>query len=261
LLLSEKQDGNLYTQEEVEIARASCERLIDLLAGEELSRRLMALQRRRLAETQVMDRQTRRALHDEILPDLHTAILGLSSQCEGNLETQKAIGILSKAHRQIADLIRIPPTIAFNPLQAGGFIEALRQAVQSEFGGEFDAIHWRSEGEVPELDPLTAEVVFHAVREAVRNAALHGRGADREHPLSVNLSIQAGEALTIRVTDNGVGIPRSENGWDQSPGGLTLHSTLLAIVGGSLSSVPDPEGGTTVTIGVPLPRLAGSRTA
>ena len=73
LLLGDKRDGGLYTQEEIEIARASGERLIDTQASAEMARRLMALQRQRLADSQVLDRRARRVLHDDVLPRLHTA--------------------------------------------------------------------------------------------------------------------------------------------------------------------------------------------
>ena len=86
LLLGPKRDNGLYTQEEIEIARASGERLIDTQAGAEIARRLVALQRQRLAENQLLDRQTRRALHDEVLPQLHTALLTLSSEQREQLE-------------------------------------------------------------------------------------------------------------------------------------------------------------------------------
>jgi hypothetical protein len=79
LLLGNKRDGGLYTQEEIEIARAAGERLIDTQASTEMARRLMALQRQRLAESQVVDRRTRRVLHDDVLPRLHTAMLMLSA--------------------------------------------------------------------------------------------------------------------------------------------------------------------------------------
>ena len=89
LLLGEKRDGGLYTLEEIEIARASGERLIDTQASAELARRLMALQRQRLAQTQVLDRQTRRVLHDDILPSLHTAMLMLSDDRRPQTEDRR----------------------------------------------------------------------------------------------------------------------------------------------------------------------------
>ncbi len=67
-LFGEKEDGGLFTQEEVEIAQASGERLIDAQAGAAVAHRLMDLQRRRFAQTQVVDQRTRRVLHDDVLP-------------------------------------------------------------------------------------------------------------------------------------------------------------------------------------------------
>src|SRR5439155_10768663 len=83
LLLGEKRDGGLFTEEEIEIARASGERLIDTQASVEMAQRLMSLQRRRMAESQVLDRRARRVLHDDVLPQLHTAMLALSGQWSG----------------------------------------------------------------------------------------------------------------------------------------------------------------------------------
>ncbi len=91
LLLGNKRDGRLYTQEEMEIARATGERLIDTQASTEMARRLMALQRERLAESQIIDQRTRRVLHDDVLAHLHTAILRLSSPQAGTAETTEVV--------------------------------------------------------------------------------------------------------------------------------------------------------------------------
>jgi len=53
--------------------------LIDTRASAELARRLMALQRQRVAETQLLDQRARRVLHDDVLPQLHAAMLALSA--------------------------------------------------------------------------------------------------------------------------------------------------------------------------------------
>ena len=80
LLLGEKRDGSLYTQEEIEIARAAGERLLDARAARELARRLLLVQRTRLADEYLQDVRVRRALHDDVLPLLHTALLLLSAR-------------------------------------------------------------------------------------------------------------------------------------------------------------------------------------
>jgi signal transduction histidine kinase len=59
------------------------------------------------------------------------------------------------------------------------------------------------------------------------------------------------EWLTFRISDNGVGIADHARGGERS-GGLALHSTMLAIVGGYLLAEANPAGGTSVTISLPV---------
>jgi hypothetical protein len=78
LILGQKSTDNPYTEEEIELARASCERIMDALANVELARLTLDLLRQRLAQARVLEGRGRRLLHDDVLPLLHTAILGLS---------------------------------------------------------------------------------------------------------------------------------------------------------------------------------------
>src|SRR5439155_7564577 len=109
LLLGDKRDGGIYTREEMELARAAGERLLDLRAGAELARRLVALQRQRLAEGQVLDRRARRLIHDDVLPRLHAALLALVALETREPEAGEALGLLSEAHRALAGLLRELP--------------------------------------------------------------------------------------------------------------------------------------------------------
>ena len=92
LLFGPRRDNGLYTQEVIEAARATGERLIDLAAGVALSQRLMLLQRERMAATQVLDQRTRRVLHDEVLPLIHTAMLSLASGASRGQRDSTAFG-------------------------------------------------------------------------------------------------------------------------------------------------------------------------
>jgi len=72
------------------VVHAVCHRAgkaMDSGASAEMARRLIALQRQRLAEGQVIDRRARRALHDEILPRLHTAMLSLDGGTADQLQS------------------------------------------------------------------------------------------------------------------------------------------------------------------------------
>lgn len=268
LLLGPKHDGGLYTQEELEIARATAERLLDTRASAALAARLMALQRARLAETSVADRRTRALLHDEVLPRLHTALLALSAvpapagAAADPASLTDAQALLVEAHGQVADLLRAlpagpPPTVA-----SLGPLGALQRLLATELGADFDAVAW----EVPAaavaaasaLPALTAEVVYGAAREVVRNAARHGRGGQPGRLLHLTVTAtQADAGLIVDIADDGVGVDGTGAGTAAAPHGgsgqgLALHGTLLAVIGGALTVEAGAAGGTHVRLTVPL---------
>jgi signal transduction histidine kinase len=233
LLLGEKRDGGLYAQEEIEIARATGERLIDIKAAAEMARRLIALQRQRLTEGQVMDRRARRALHDEILPRLHTALLNL------NGAAPDAINLLTEVHREISDLLReLPPAIT-PQIARRGLVGALKEEVGSEFEQAFEGVTWEIEADAEPkaktIPALTAEVIFYATREAVRNAARYGRNGDSARPLHLNIRVAWRDGLEIIVQDDGIGVSGSTPSDGGAGQGLALHGTMMAIVGGVLT--------------------------
>ncbi len=277
LLLGEKQDGSLYTQEEIEIARASGERLIDTQASAEMARRLMALQRRQLAEGQVLDRQARRVLHDDVLPHLHTAMLSMSHRAaDQDRSSSEVVALLGDVHRQLSDLLREMPTNAAPEVAQLGLIGALRKTVEDELARAFDDVTWEvqpeAEYQTQAIPPLTAEVLFYAAREAVRNAARYGRGGDGTRPLRLRVRIvwhdpstgslasapqmQAhpgpstswlGE-LEIVIEDDGVGLKSEEEVGGGEGQGLALHSTMMAVIGGTLAVESIPDAFTRVSL-------------
>lgn len=261
LLLGERasdtasEDGGLYSQEEVEIARAGGERLVDAQASAELTRRLLALQRERLAESQVVDQRVRRSLHDDILPRLHAALLELSAAAplSGGLST------LAHVHRDLAELLRTMPAAAPPEVARLGVFGALRHLLEAELPNTFDSVSWQiapeAEHAVQRLPAFAAETVFYAAREAVRNAARHGRGASAARALRLHLGAAlAGDALAFTITDDGVGLDGAAAGGSGTRQGLALHSALLAALGGTLAVANGPQSGVRVTITAPLPR-------
>jgi signal transduction histidine kinase len=255
LLLGEKQDGGLYTQEEIEVARSAGERLVDLQASAEMARRLMALQRQRLVESQVGDRRARRSLHDDILPRLHAAMLALSS-----LENAQARAMseplvqLSEIHHQLSDLLRELPTALPAEVTRLGLAGALEEVAQGELKHAFDEVSWQAGPQVSEkarrLPALAQEVLFYAGREAMRNAARHARAPHSEAPLCLKVSLSWKDGLVIQIEDNGVGFKTLASP-AASGHGLALHSTLMAVVGGSLSVESLPGAYTRVQLYLP----------
>lgn len=231
LLLGEREDGSLYTREEMEIARAAGERIVQAQASSELTRRLVELQRERLAATQVIDRRARRALHDDILPQLHLAMLSVRAG-----EPQNALAQLQEVHGALSDLLREMPTGAAPQIERYGVLGALYRAVEDEFANAFDSVTRetdpRAEVEARQLPSLSAEVMYAAAREAVRNAAKHGRGTDSRAPLHLTIRAFVQDGLVVEILDDGVGPSNSANGGGQ---GLQLHSTMMAVIGGALT--------------------------
>lgn len=253
-LLGNRLDGGLYTEEDIAAARAGGERLMDTLAGAELTRRLILLQRQKMVETQLVDQKTRRTLHDEVLPKIHTAILSLYGEDE---KPDAAIESLTEIHKEISDLLHQIPSAAIAPVQKHGLTGALQRLLKVDMAHHFDETVFGAKAEdgheADQLSPIKAEVVYYACREALRNAAKHGRGGNQSAKLQVSLLIERTDELNIVIQDNGVGVTNTApapnpNG---SGHGLTLHSTLLAVVGGQLL-VESREGAfTRVTIKLP----------
>jgi signal transduction histidine kinase len=240
LLLGEKTDGGFYTQEEIEIARVSGERLLDLAATAELASRLMALQRQRMASAQLLDQQTRRALHDDILPSLHTTLLNLSSlPAPTPPAVTDSIQRLSSTHRQIADLLHQIPVNPNLQLSRLGLIGTLRQVLKSELDKSFDRVDWSIEPQAEQisgqLSPTLLEVLYYAGREALRNAACHARqGKDIPLHVQIRLSSPSG-GLLLEIEDDGIGLETGRRSPHGGGKGLALHSTLMAAAGGTLS--------------------------
>jgi signal transduction histidine kinase len=253
LLLSEKRDGGLYTQEDFEIAQAACERFIDTQTSAELTRRLIAIQRERLMGSRILDRKTRRVLHDEILPALHTAILGLGAP---DPDTARALTGLSAVHRRIARLLQEMPSPPPAEDLTGGVVAALRSLLAGELPGAFDAVAWRidppAEAAARELPPMQLEVVYYAAREAVRNAARYGRGDNAARPLRLTVGLTADDALRLSIEDDGVGLQPGLRAQDAAGQGLALHGTMMAVIGGQLSVERGDGGGTRVRLSLPI---------
>jgi signal transduction histidine kinase len=274
LLIGEKLDGGLYSQEEMETAQAAGERVIQLLASEQITVRLMELQRKRTTAQRVMDQRTRRALHDDILPALHLAILQLSGADRRQHAVEETLQTLTETHKQIADLLTSTQPAPTRAPDSCELVTALHALAADEFADSFEEIGWSGVMVTGAADsgkhaltlyvePVVAEVVLGAARETMRNAAAHGRGDQAERPLRLDIGLDlddGNEELVLTIADNGVGIgfegsdSTSDAAAPHGGGhGLALHSTLLAMVGGYLTIASAPLAGTRVQITVPYP--------
>ncbi|MHB9132811.1 MAG: sensor histidine kinase [Armatimonadota bacterium] len=250
LLLGEKRDGGLYTHEEMEVARTAGERLIDTLAGAQMARRLMQVQRARLAEDQLADRRTRRIIHDDILPQIHTLLLALSADpAQGGTVTQ-----LTEVHHALAALLRDLPATAALDIAHHGVVGAVRAHIERTHEGAFTAVDWQidpgADARIRTLSPLVAEVIYGAAGEAVRNAARYARGTDPTRPLTLTVRLADTLPFSLIIADDGIGLSHAAPSVGTGQG-ILLHSAMMAIIGGAWNSESDPNTGTSVTLTLP----------
>ena len=286
LYLGPRHDGSVFTEEDMDIAHACGQRILDTLRDHEAMQAVAGLLRRRIVDVKLLGAQHRRILHDEVLPQMHLALLRLETlrsslnqntvpmRASGSVDTlnrpeclssqrealDDAVHIISDAHRGLAAMMRATAPSAPHRLERDGMLHAIHTMLRQDFQQAFDEVRWDiSEETMCHIDemipPALAELVFAAVQEAFRNAARHGRGADLHRQLCLSVQASYTPHLEILVSDDGVGIGAASSTTTGTGGGLLTHSALLAIAGGSLTVKSSPEGGVTVRIFLPAEAL------
>ncbi|HYX49918.1 MAG TPA: ATP-binding protein, partial [Ktedonobacteraceae bacterium] len=274
LYLGPREDGGAFTEEDMDLAQACGQRILDTLGDHEAMQAVAGLLRRRTVDVKLLGAQQRRVLHDEILPQMHLALLRLetlrsasalpkdvpenvaSSAMSREQGLNAAINMISDAHRRLATMMRTTAPGAPHRLERDGLMHAIHMMLEQDFQNAFDQIEWQvSEETATAIDEVTppaiAELIFAAVQEGLRNAARHGRGNDVHRHLGITLSASYDRErhyLEVVVVDDGVGIVSSASATTGTGSGLLTHSALLAIAGGSLNVKSSPGEGVTVKI-------------
>ncbi|HEX4204399.1 MAG TPA: ATP-binding protein [Ktedonobacteraceae bacterium] len=268
LYLGPRQDGSIFTDEDMSLAHACGQRILDTLRDHEAMLAVAGLLRRRIVDVKLLGAQQRRVLHDEILPQMHLALLrletlrpALNNEQERSAQAlNEVINDISGAHRQLAAMMRATTTSAPHRLERDGMMHAIYTMTRQDFQQSFDEITWDvSEETMTQIDeivpPAIAELIFAAVQEALRNAARHARGADVHRHLHVTIRATCDPDLELTVADDGVGVLSASSSTTGTGGGLLTHSALLAIAGGNLAINSAPDEGVTVHIFLPVEAL------
>jgi signal transduction histidine kinase len=275
LYLGPRQDGGAFTDEDMDLAHACGQRILDTLGDHEAMQAVAALLRRRIVDVKLLGAQHRRILHDDVLPQMHLALLRLETlRTSVNAEKQpstvqhgvlpeqvlnEAVEMISDAHRRLAAMMRATAPSAPHRLERDGLMHAIHTMLEQDFQHAFDEVEWSvSEETATCIDEVTppaiAELIFAAVQEALRNAARHARGPDLHRRLRLTLKATCNRLdphLEVIVADDGVGIISASSSTTGTGGGLLTHSALLAIAGGSLTIKSTPGEGVTVRILLP----------
>ena len=197
-------------------------------------------------------RRLRRDLHDELAPTL--AALGLSAATVGELIPTDPKGaafanekLQTVIRATVGDVRRLVYDLRPPALDELGLIEALRERASRYVAQEGGV---RVTVEAPdELPPLPAAVevaAYRIVQEALTNVSRHARASECTVRLACTES--PSRALTIEVTDNGVGLPETPEY------GVGLHSMRerAAELGGECEIARSWPSGTRVFARLPL---------
>ncbi len=282
LYLGPREDGRAFTDEDMNLAHACGQRILDTLGDHEAMQAVAGLLRRRIVDVKLLGAQQRRVLHDEILPQMHLALLrlemlrslpGAQQNLPLSLETSEdcrdqvlneAIDLISDAHRRLASMMRTTAPGAPHRLERDGMMHAIRTMLEQDFQNAFDEVEWCVSDEtaacIDEVTPpAIAELIFAAAQEALRNAARHARGSDIHRHLRLVLKAsysRENHYLEVIIADDGVGIASASGSTTTGTGGgLLTHSALLAIAGGSLTIKSSPGEGVTVRILLPVEQI------
>src|SRR5829696_6738741 len=195
-------------------------------------------------------RRLRRDLHDELAPTL--AALGLDAATVGELiptdpkEAAFANEKLRSAIRAtVGDVRRLVYDLRPPALDELGLVEAMRQrASRLGVGDEGFLATVEAPDELPPLPAAVEVAAYRIVQEALTNVSRHARAS----ACTVRLACADGRALTIEVTDDGIGLP------DTPEGGVGLSSMRerAAELGGECEIVRSRPSGTRVFARLPF---------
>ena len=188
-----------------------------------------------------------RELHDEIGQTLTAVTIQAERAAEGDP------ALASAALRRVADAVRdsldevrrIARELRPEALDDLGLVNALIalcNRIGAHDGGPF--VRRELQGKLPALSPDVELVIYRIAQEGLTNALRHS-GAR-----SVTVSLMAdAEMLTLRVVDDGTGIPEDLPSGTAGIAGMRERSLL---VGGRLAIESRPNEGTEVRLSIPV---------
>ncbi len=227
------------------------------LQNADLTRRLQirTADMERLAAAMVHQHEEERArlsreLHDEtaqVLAALNFQLAAMQNDCpeplaQGLGRARELLKEGIRSIRTVTDDLR-PPL-----LDELGLVRALRALVDDFREQSGLAIDFRTADGIPDLAPEGEVALFRALQEGLANVARHAQAS------SVHVELQPlnGRA-ELRVRDDGLGLGEDANVFDKAArrGGLSGMHQRISALGGHLALEGSPEGGASLTVGVP----------
>ncbi|WP_165495455.1 GAF domain-containing sensor histidine kinase, partial [Actinomadura roseirufa] len=223
-------------------------RLLEAFAGQAAVALELAARRRDAERLALLEDRDRIAkdLHDTVIQRLFAtamtlmAAIKITQRPEVAARVRRAVDDLDETIRQIRSSIFALQAPADEEESLRSRVRALVDAAAERLGF---APSVRLDGPLDTVvgDEL-GEQLLAVVREALSNVARHARAREAA------VVIDVGDDLTLRVEDDGVGIPDGGR-----RGGLRNMAERAEAQGGSFHAGPGPGGGTVLVWRVPLP--------
>jgi signal transduction histidine kinase len=188
-----------------------------------------------------------REIHDTLAQGF-TSIVALAQAVEPELETDTASArrhlelIRTTARENLAEARAMVAELTPTALHSESLPAAIQRQCDRLTAESGIAATLRVDGEIPPLGMAADVVLLRAAQEAFANVRKHSRAS------AVTVTVMPVErGVRLSVADNGIGLA------DQQIEGFGLRGmrTRARQVGGTMSVLPTPGGGTTVTVEVP----------
>lgn len=216
----------------------------------------LALMRAELLETFVslQEEERRRIafdLHDEIGQSLTSVMMGLRTigiQPDGSSDPQRLNDLRNIVNHAVHEVRRIANGLrpaALDHLGLEGALQRMAEDLRQIHDLEVDLTL-----EVSDYAGLSVPVqtaVYRILQEATTNVVRHAK-ADR---VRVLVASRSGELL-LEIEDNGAGLPPEAGSRDSSGLGLTSISQRASLLGGQLTILSPPTGGTLLRVRLPV---------
>lgn len=194
-------------------------------------------------------RQIASILHDEMGQSLALANIKLGVLESGS--TPDDCRALSDIRRLVSDTIEISRSLTFEisppVLYQAGLVAALESLAETFRKCHGLPVLFRREADSTLLGEELNILLYHSTRELLMNVLKHAEAT------SVRLSCyQKTDEIRISVSDDGNGMPLTEQAKDGHGFGLFSIRERLCHLNGKMSIESGPASGTTVTIQVPL---------
>lgn len=197
-------------------------------------------------------RRIARELHDDVIQ----AVIALDQRLQ--LVQRSVRSDPTGAHDDLSDLRRDTTRLldgvrrvirALRPIYLEDL--GLPSALETLAGDARDSsglrVTWNLEGEPRRLLPQQEIALYRIAQEALTNVARHARAT------SVRMNLRFDERhVVLVVNDNGIGFDLRPDRESSDHYGLTGMKERAELIGGRLSIVSTPGGGTTITLDLPL---------